>query len=108
MLVAVGTRIAIVMAMAAASSIGLISCKEDGQPSPGQDAGPDDDGGVDAGPNLCGDEGKGFLDTCADSSECGTCECRAFGHSMQCTAMCEVPEDCPAPSRGCAAGYCRN
>lgn len=104
----VGNSIAVVIAMVAASSFGLMSCKEDGEPAPVEDAAPADDAAVDTGPALCGEGTAGFLDACTATAECGTCECRAFGHTMQCTATCTVPEDCPSPSRGCAGGYCRN
>lgn len=66
---------------------------------------------VDAAPpaeasTVCGAT-AGYLATCTADSECGSCMCKSFGHSMVCTKACTGPADCPAPSGGCSAGFCR-
>ena len=49
-----------------------------------------------------------YLKACTVDTECGsTCMCHSFGHSMVCTKTCMGDGECPAPSGGCSAGFCR-
>lgn len=63
---------------------------------------------VDASPSVCGMTSQvPFLGACTDNAMCGTCECHNFGHTMACSKTCTDDTECPSPSGGCTAGYCR-
>ncbi len=50
---------------------------------------------------------KPLYATCTTFDECMSCVCRTFGHDNVCTQECTIDTDCPAPSPGCAGGFCR-
>jgi hypothetical protein len=95
----VRTRIASLVFVAFA---GLAACKQDMPPAI-------DAAGVsiDAPPGVCMGGTIAYLGACTMTSECGSCVCQSFGHSMVCTKSCTGPADCPAPSPGCGGGFCR-
>ena len=90
-----------VIAFALFAGLAMVSCKDD-KPTPDATP-PDDTAGA-----VCGAAATvEYLGVCTGDAECGTCVCRSFGHTMNCTLTCDGPEDCPAPSPGCSNGVCR-
>lgn len=82
----------------------LSSCKDDDKPV--VDAPPPPiDSSIDAS-SACGGT-TAYLQACTMDNDCISCACKSFGHSMVCTQACTVAADCPAPSGGCTAGFCR-
>lgn len=96
----VASRIAVafVLSTAALASTALSACKSDSKPAI------DASTGGEAG--ACGGT-TAYLATCTLDSECQSCLCHSFGHSIICTKTCMVDGDCPAPSGGCTLGFCR-
>lgn len=95
----VASRIAVafVLFTAALAPTVISSCKSDNTPA-------DASVGGDAG--AC----KGtvaYLQACTMDSDCQSCLCHSFGHSIICSKACTVDGDCPAPSGGCTQGFCR-
>ena len=81
----------------------VTACDDDDEVTPAVDAAVVDG---DA-PAVCEGGTLAYLATCTMDTECGTCSCEPFGHRSVCTKTCTGNEDCPAPSGGCSAGFCR-
>jgi len=85
-------------------SVALLASCDDDKPAP--DAPPVPiDASFDAS-STCGGT-VAYLQLCTMDNDCESCVCKNFGHNMNCTKACTVPADCPAPSGGCSAGFCR-
>jgi hypothetical protein len=82
----------------------LAACGGDDDPKPMIDASTVDMSPFDA-PAVCTGGTVEYLGVCTDSSQCGSCMCANFGHTMRCTIACTTGgEACPAPSSGCSSG----
>jgi len=106
MIVTMSARTTVLVGLLAAA---LGACSND--PPILNDAAPiviDADPGIDAPAPVCSGGTLDYLETCTvGSTDCGSCECHSFGHSVVCTKTCTDNADCPAPSAGCSGGYCR-
>lgn len=82
--------------------VSLASCKDDPKLTVDAAETPND------APDACMGGTLGYLEACTSSTECGSCTCQNFGHTMRCTIACAPTDTCPAPSGGCSTGgFCR-
>ena len=91
-----------VLLLAIASALAMTNGCKDADPQPKIDASTIDSPAA----AECNEMNTAWLTDCTMDSMCNGCLCKAVGHTKFCTKTCTGPADCPAPSTGCAGGFC--